>query len=109
MSTSKPNEPAMMTPDILAQEILSVQPIANMINPFAKKWVRVGIDGPTNKWVFNIRLQEIRDWIEEQPIHMWKHYEVPQSWIDEVSINAFLGQNYIFTEEMEAWFQLRWS
>lgn len=93
-------------PNIIAQDIIGVQ---SMINPFAKKWEKVGIDGPANKWVYNIRLQEIRDWIEEQPIHMWKQYEIPQASIDEVSLKAWLGQNYIFTEEMEAWFQLRWS
>lgn len=99
----------MMTPEILSREILSVQPMANMMNPFSKKWEKVGMDMPTDKWVYNIRVQEIRDWIEEQPIHMWKHYDIPESKINEVSINAFIGQNYIFTEEMESWFQLRWG
>lgn len=97
-----------MTPEILAQEILSVQPMtANMINPFSKKWERVGMDMPTDTWVYNIRSKEINDWIEEQPIHMWKHYDIP---IDlTTSINVLIGQNYVFTDEMEAWFQLRWS
>lgn len=99
----------MMTPEILSREILSVQPMANMMNPFSKKWEKVGMDMPTDKWVYNIRVQEIRDWIEEQPIHMWKHYDIPETKINEVSINAFIGQNYIFTDEMEAWFQLRWG
>ena len=99
-------------PITIAKEICSVQPmpaIANMMNPFSKKWEKVGMDMPTDKWVYNIRVQEIRDWIEEQPIHMWKHYDIPESKINEVSINAFIGENYIFTEEMELWFQLRWS
>lgn len=99
----------MMTPDILAQEILSVQPIKPLFKAEIKKWERVGIDGPTGKWVFNIRLQEINNWIEEQPVHMWKHYDIPEASIKDASINAFIGQNYIFTEEMESWFQLRWG
>jgi hypothetical protein len=74
-----------------------------------KKWERTGIDGPTNKWVYNVRSLEVRTWIEEQPVHMWKHYDIPDASINEVSLAALLGQNYIFTEEMEAWFQLRWS
>jgi hypothetical protein len=78
-------------------------------NPFTKKWERFGIDGPTNKWVYNIRSRDIRVWIEEQPIHMWKRYDIPDASINEVSFAALLGPNYIFEEEMEAWFQLRWS
>lgn len=99
----------MMTPEILSREILSVQPMANMMNPFSKKWEKVGMDMPTNKWVYNIRVQEIRDWIEEQPIHMWKHYDIPEESIKDISFNALIGKHYIFTEEMESWFQLRWS
>jgi hypothetical protein len=83
--------------------------LPNMINPFTKKWERVGKTMPTNKWVYNIRSQEIKDWIEQQPIHMWKHYDIPESVVKDVSVSALLGPNYIFTEEMEAWFQLRWS
>lgn len=97
-------------PITIAKEILSVQPMAvNMNNPFGKKWERVGMDMPSDRWVFNVRSQEIRDWIEAQPIHMWKYYDMPETALHDVSINAFIGKNYIFTEEMEAWFHLRWS
>lgn len=41
------------------------------------KWEKIGIDMSTNKWVYNIRSQDIRIWIEEQPIHMWKYYDIP--------------------------------
>lgn len=67
---------------------------------FSKGWGRIGIDVPTDKWVYNIRSYEIRTWIEEQPIHMWKFYVIE---------SILVGQNYIFTDEMEAWFTLRWS
>ena len=99
-------------PTTIAKEICSVQPmpaIANMINPFAKKWERIGMDMPTDKWVFNIRSQEIRDWIEEQPVYMWKFDDIPEESKLDVSVSALMGQNYIFTDEMEAWFQLRWG
>lgn len=99
----------MIMPNILAQNILGVQPMANMINPLSKKWEKIGMDMSADKWVYSIRTEEIRNWIEDQPIHMWKHYDIPEASIKDVSINAFIGKNYIFTEEMEAWFQLRWS
>ena len=95
-------------PSVIANEITSVQPI-DMINPFSKKWEKIGMDMPTDKWVYNVRPQEIRDWIEEQPIHMWKHYDIPETVIKDVSVGAFMGINYIFTDEIEAWFTLRWS
>lgn len=118
MSASESNKPNVIMPairrvmpSVIAEEICSVQPIpvANMFNPFYKKWERIGMDMPTDKWVFNIRSQEIRNWIEEQPAYMWKYYDIPEESKLDVSVNAFMGQNYIFTDEMEAWFQLRWS
>lgn len=110
MSASELNKSSIMTPELIAREIISVQPLTtNMINPFYKKWERIGMDMPTDKWVFNIRSQEIRNWIEEQPAYMWKFYDIPEDSKLDVSVNVFMGQNYIFTDEMEAWFQLRWS
>jgi hypothetical protein len=108
MSTSKFNKSAIVQYKgrTYADSAVYHAPYAPLIT---KKWEKVGIDGPANKRVYNIRLQEIRDWIEDQPIHMWKHYDIPKELIDKVSLKAWLGQNYIFTEEMEAWFQLRWS
>jgi hypothetical protein len=93
-------------PSTIADEITSVQPI-NMINPFSKKWERVGIDGPSQNAVYNIRAQEIRDWIEEQPADMWGQYGIDEIY-ESTPISAMFGQNYVFTEEMEAWFTLRW-
>jgi len=96
-------------PNIIAEELCSVQPMtANMINPFTKFWEKIGMDMPTDKWVYNVRSQEIRDWIEDQPVHMWKVYDIDKFNRD-TPISALIGENYIFTEEMEAWFQLRWS
>jgi hypothetical protein len=75
---------------------------------FHKKWEKIGIDGPTNKWVYNIRSHDVRVWIEEQPVHMWKFYDIDK-FNKDTPISALIGENYIFTEEIEAWFQLRWS
>lgn len=96
-------------PNIIAEDIISVQPMtADMINPFSKKWERIGMDMPTDSWVYNIRSQEIRTWIEEQPAYMWKFYDIDRANLD-LPVSAMFGDNYVFTEEMEAWFQLRWS
>lgn len=85
----------------------SSRAMANMINPFFKKWERIGMDMPTDKWVYNIRSHEIRNWIEEQPVHMWKFYDIDDTRLD-FSL-ASVGQNYVFTDEMEVWFELRWG
>ena len=103
MSTSKSNEPAVRVRT-------GPRPLlGNLINPLSKKWEKVGMDMPADKWVYNIRSEEIRIWIEEQPIHMWKHYDIPEDSFNDVSFSVLIGQNYIFSEEMESWFQLRWS
>lgn len=95
-------------PNVIASEICSVQPMmVDMINPFTKKWQRIGMDMPANKWVYNIRSQEIKTWIESQPIYMWKFYDINVT--QDTPISAMLGDNYVFTEEMESWFQLRWG
>ena len=73
------------------------------------KWEKVGKDMPTDKWVYNIRYREVGHWIEEQPVHMWKFYDIPVESMKDVSINSLIGQNYLFTDEMESWFLLRWS
>ena len=71
------------------------------------KWEKVGKDMPTDKWVYNIRYREVGHWIESQPIHMWKHYDIP---FDQLrKLGPLLGSTYLFTDEMEAWFMLRWS
>jgi hypothetical protein len=74
------------------------------------KWEKQGIDGPTGKWVYNAKCREVGHWIESQPVHMWKHYDIPIAWLrDDVTIATLLGSNYLFTKEMESWFMLRWS
>jgi hypothetical protein len=77
------------------------------ITTYVYEWEQIGIDRYTNKWVYNIRSQDIRIWIEEQPIHMWKYYDIPYN-ID-LPLTALYGSNYIFTPEMEVWFKLRWT
>ena len=67
------------------------------------RWERIGIDTLLNEKVFSIRSVEINHWIQEQPVHMWKHYT-----LDNYS-PMLIGAMYLFTEEMEAWFLLRWS
>lgn len=82
---------------------------STMNPPFIKKWERIGMDLPTDKWVYNIRSSEISTWIEEQPVHMWKFYDIHEESKLAVSVSALIGQNYVFTDEMEVWFELRWG
>lgn len=72
-------------------------------------WEKIGYDNLIEKWVYNVKYAEVAWWIERQPAHMWKHYDIPDEAKLEVSISALMGQNYVFTEEMEAWLVLRWS
>ncbi len=46
---------------------------------------------------YKIYDSEVWRWVEHQPIHMWKYDDAGD------------GNNYLFTEEMEAWFLLKWS
>ncbi len=66
---------------------------------------------PTYKWVYNTSCTEIINWIESHHVHMWKYYDIPEeSWFNvHVPISAWMGKKYIFTEELESWFLLRWS
>lgn len=114
MSTSELNKSAItlpiiknLTPDIIARDIVSVQPMTG-INLTRSKWERVGMDLSTDRWVYNIRSQAIRSWIEEQPPYMWKFYDIDVYNLD-LPASVILGSNYVFTKEMETWFQLRWS
>lgn len=94
-------------PNIIAQDIISVQPMGS-VYPYYNAWSKVGIHIPTDHWVYNVRSQEIRTWIEEQPAYMWKFYDIDVYNLD-LPASVILGSNYVFTEEMEAWFTLRWS
>jgi len=111
MSTSKLNEPVIMTYKSRTASDAGAYyaPYTPLQVTVPIKWERIGIDGPANKWVYSIRSEEIRIWIEEQPFHMWKHYDIPEESIKDIYFSALLGWHYIFTEEMEAWFALRWS
>jgi hypothetical protein len=40
---------------------------------------------------------EVWRWVEQCPIHMWKYDDAGD------------GNNYLFTEELEAWFLLKWG
>ena len=72
------------------------------------KWEKIGYDNILDKWVYNVKYMEVAHWIEKQPAHMWKFYDIPEAYKYDVPVNSVTGQNYIFTEEMEAWLILRW-
>ena len=89
-------------PDLIARDIVGSQ-------PRLKKWERVGKDGPSDRWVYSIHSQEIRDWVGEQPEHMWQHYYYTNiNDLRDTSASVLFVRNYVFTEEMEVWFTLKW-
>lgn len=53
-------------------------------------------DTPDNYEVYKMYSDEILNWVEQQPKHMWKHH-------------GTIPKSYIFSEEMEVLFLLRWS
>ena len=84
----------------IAQDIVSVQPM-NLI-PQTKWQVLTEYNLPLPKGYLTIDVKkEISDWIEQQPLHMWKHGEP----------GVMLGyySRYIISEELLTWLTLRWT
>jgi hypothetical protein len=59
-------------------------------------WEMVGVHMPTYERVYSVRY-DIGEWIETQPSHLWKSYEVD---------HAVLC--YILSEELLSWMILKW-
>lgn len=72
------------------------------------KWQHIGNDMRFGR-VYQIRDNEIISWIQSQPIHTWKPYTIEERNFLEMPVEFMLGESYVFTEEMESWFKLRWS
>ena len=107
MSASKLNQSTIAS-NLLDNAIRNLNRKISSNTPYVPTlWERIGIDMPSEKVVYNVRFHEVWKWVEEQPIHMWKYYDVPL--VDTTPIRMLTGNNYLFTDEMEAWFLLRWS
>lgn len=68
-------------------------------------WSYVGTD-IVGRRIYNVCRPSIRQWISEMPKSEWQIFNIPDS---SNSVHAIIGTNYVFTEQMEAWFKLRWS
>ena len=87
-------------PQVIAQDIVGVQPM-NLTPP---KWERARDNSrltiPDGYIHINVN-REIAQWIEEQPLHQWKHGELGRL--------AGFYDSFIVSEELLAWLILRWS
>ncbi len=89
-------------PTLIAQEIVGVQP---MVSPKMLTYEVVDdilFDRPGYTIVFvNI---EVGHWIESQPAHMWKYYD-----IDRDTEKWAVKSHYVVSDELLTWLKLRWS
>lgn len=106
MSASKLNE-SVIVPSYTRKTL--VVPYIPLQAGSSKLWERIGLDMPSDKIVYGIKSHEVWQWIESQPVHMWKQYDVLVRDTNDISVYAFTGNSYVFTDEMESWFLLRWS
>ena len=92
-------------PGVIAQEIVSVQPMTDVFKPRPKFML---VDQPVDKlpappegYLTVDVAGEVAMWIEEQAIHMWKHGDVPAY--------AFGMERYTVSEQLYTMMALRWS
>ena len=89
-------------PTTIAQDIVGVQPMTlplRMAPPYqiAEQYTEVV---PQGYVVINAN-REVSQWIEQQPLHHWKHGEltnIPGFW-----------ERFIISEELFTWLKLRWQ
>jgi hypothetical protein len=69
------------------------------------KFYRIGKHFISDKWVYEVNDHEVKKWIESQCERLWQY---DSSYTHDST--AVTGSFYTFnTEEIEAWFLLRWS
>ena len=73
------------------------------------KWEIVGRDLRIDKSVYSANSPEIASWIESHDKDMWEHYDIPDEDVHKIPINSWGGKKYVFTEQFEIWFLLRWA
>ena len=92
-------------PAVIAQEIVGVQPMTDVFKP-RPKFIRVDqtvdkLPKPPEGYLTVDVAGEVAMWLEEQPIHMWKHGDVPAY--------AFGMERYTVSEQLYTWMALKWS
>ena len=94
-----------MMPAIIAQEIVGVQPMTDILKPRPKfMLVDQSVDklqAPPKGYLTVDVVGEVAMWIEEQAIHMWKHGDIPAY--------AFGMERYTVSEQLYTMIALRWS
>lgn len=87
-----------LTPTLLAADILGVQPMFSAPSyEQASEYTEIVPDGYL---VVNAN-REVSIWIEEQPLHMWKHGELTNS--------SVFYDRYIISEQLFTWLKMRWE
>jgi hypothetical protein len=86
-------------PTLIADDIISVHPM-NLTLPKYQIVAESNTPVPSGYLKIDVR-KEISDWIEQQPIHMWK--------LGEPGVMLGFYNRYIITEELFTWITLRWS
>ena len=92
-------------PGIIAQEIAGVQPMTDIFKP-RQKFIKVDqtvdkLPAPPEGYLTVDVAGEVALWIEEQPIYMWKHGDVPAY--------SFGMERYTVSEQLYTWMSLRWT
>lgn len=90
-------------PTLIAQEIVGVQPMFLPEKRLTYEVVEdILADRPGHSIVFvNV---EIGHWIESQPVHMWKYYD-----IDRDTEKWAVKSHYVISDELLMWLKLRWT
>lgn len=86
-------------PTLIAQNIVGVQPM-NLTLPRYQIVSDSNTPVPNGYIKIDVR-KEISDWIEQQPIYMWKH--------GEPGVMVGFYNRYIISEELLSWLILRWA
>lgn len=89
-------------PTVIAHDIVSVQPMTMPTSTFVKyKTIdKHDLTVPDNYVAINVD-REVAQWIETQPLHMWKH--------GEMKVMPQFYDQYIVSEELLSWITLKWS
>lgn len=88
-------------PKILAEEIVGVQPMMQKRLTY-EVMENVAVNPPGYHAIYaNI---EIGHWIEQQPVHMWKFYD-----LDHCDEKWRMKTQYIVSDQLLTWLKMRWQ
>lgn len=101
---------AKFTLDEMAKQIISVQPmtgstgkiftLTKTLRPSYQIITSAEFVPPHDHCVVSVN-SGVADWIEQQPIHMWKPAECLEA--------GWTGYEYVISNKLYSWLTLRWS